>query len=96
LTSTRKKDSRCAAFIAIVLFAVIVIMFAWHYTKPTNACTSSGGVISTGICCNSVGDYPNTCLIGACGCGPGYNHQVRTCECPAGTCFNGASCVPGP
>ncbi len=51
-------------------------------------CTSSGGSISTGLCCNSSGDFPDSCLIGACGCAPTSSHTVATCACPAGTCFS--------
>lgn len=53
-------------------------------------CAQTGGVESTGLCCGSVGDFPDTCLIGACGCAPDNSHEVRTCICPEGQCFNSA------
>lgn len=56
------------------------------------ACTSSGGTLSTGLCCSSTPDFPNTCAVGACGCAPMYSHAVQICECPQNTCWDGATC----
>jgi len=56
-------------------------------------CVESGGTVSTANCCQSSGDFPNTCLIGACGCAPEYSHEVSVCVCPDGTCFDGTACV---
>ena len=56
-------------------------------------CTSSGGTISATLCCESADDFPNSCLVGACGCAPTSSHEVKTCECPAGKCFDGSRCV---
>ena len=58
------------------------------------ACIDSGGHVAEMMCCQSVDDFPNTCLIGACGCSPEESHQVKICECESGTCFDGESCVP--
>lgn len=58
------------------------------------SCLSSGGTISTAICCMSAADFPNTCLIGACGCSPDNSHPVRSCDCGSGKCFDGVRCVP--
>jgi len=67
-------------------------------TPPANpkakACLKSGGTIDKALCCESTGDFPNTCLIGACGCSLDYSHEVDACACPAGLCFNGKKCVP--
>jgi heat shock protein HslJ len=57
-------------------------------------CTRSGGTVEQGSCCGLVGDFPNTCLLGACGCAPEHSHPVQVCRCPAGRCFDGKSCVP--
>ncbi len=57
------------------------------------ACLASGGTVDTGSCCQSVGDFPNTCLIGACGCSPDYSHDVKVCQCPEGSCFDGQGCT---
>ncbi len=57
------------------------------------ACLASGGTPGTALCCQSVGDFPNTCLIGACGCAPNYSHQVKTCDCSEEKCFNGKKCI---
>ncbi len=58
-------------------------------------CEAEGGEVSTGLCCESVGDFPNTCVVGACGCAPEYSHDVLVCQCPAGTCWDGQHCVEG-
>ena len=54
-------------------------------------CTLTGGTINTGLCCMSVGDFPNNCAVGACGCPPASSHTVRVCACPSGMCFNPAT-----
>ena len=58
-----------------------------------SGCELSGGRVITGLCCGSTADFPNTCAIGACGCGPDNSHEVAICECPAGQCFDGSRCV---
>ncbi len=62
--------------------------------SPTERCTRSGGTVGSASCCGLVGDFPNTCLVGACGCEPGKSHSVQVCQCPAGLCFDGRSCAP--
>ncbi len=57
-------------------------------------CISSGGKISTGMCCKSVSDFPATCNLGPCSCPPQNSHQVNICDCGADNCFNGSICVP--
>lgn len=59
---------------------------------PAEACENSGGTVTMTSCCLSVGDFPNTCLMGACACSPSSSHMVQTCNCPASTCWNGSSC----
>jgi len=56
-------------------------------------CTSSGGTMRTSLCCKSVGDFPSNCAIGACGCAPDHSHEVKTCDCGEGNCFDGTECV---
>ncbi len=51
-------------------------------------CTSTGGLVDSGLCCASVGDFPDSCQTGACGCSPGNSHTVATCSCPQGECFS--------
>ncbi len=58
-----------------------------------NACTASGGSVSTTSCCLSSDDFPNSCNIGACGCAPTSSHDVKTCDCGEGKCFNGDECI---
>ena len=63
-------------------------------TNPKEkGCLDSGGTAETGTCCQSAGDFPSSCLIGACGCAPANSHQVKTCNCEVGKCFDGNSCV---
>lgn len=57
------------------------------------SCRASGGTVNYGaMCCNGVGDFPSTCLVGACGCAPTYSHRVMSCQCPSGKCFDGSRC----
>ncbi len=62
-------------------------------TEKEQACEDSGGTVTTGLCCKSVGDFPNTCAVGACACAPDNSHEVKTCDCGEGNCFNGNKCV---
>jgi heat shock protein HslJ len=62
--------------------------------SPAERCTRSGGTVGTASCCGLAGDFPSTCLLGACGCTPDASHTVQVCQCPAGQCFDGKSCVP--
>lgn len=64
-----------------------------NITISEEACTSSGGVVSTSSCCQSSSDFPNTCLIGACGCSPDNSKETKTCACPEGSCFDGTGCT---
>jgi hypothetical protein len=74
---------------------------AWSAPAPSGCdpaaaeagCAASGGRVETAPCCGSVGDFPDTCLVGACGCAPSASHAVRVCRCPEGRCFDGAGCV---
>ena len=56
-------------------------------------CRLSGGTVTTQLCCKSVSDFPNTCLIGACGCLPDNSHEIKACDCGEGKCWNGNICV---
>ncbi len=56
-------------------------------------CIAAGGTVSTSMCCGAVSDFPNTCLIGGCGCAPDYSHNVSTCVCPDGKCWDGEKCT---
>jgi len=58
-------------------------------------CLASGGTVTTTSCCLSTTDFPNSCLTGACGCAPTSSHDVKTCSCGTGKCFDGKSCVSG-
>lgn len=78
-------------FIVIVLIVILAAGY-WIYQSKTFTCSLSGGTITTSLCCKATGDFPNTCLIGACGCSPNNSHEVRVCDCGADKCFNGIFC----
>jgi hypothetical protein len=61
--------------------------------EPALACRNSGGVSSVSLCCNGVGDFPDTCAVGACGCAPSASHEVNICRCGTDRCFDGMRCV---
>ena len=56
-------------------------------------CTESGGTVALSTCCLQTEDFPNTCLIGACGCSAENSHEVNVCHCGEGKCFDGNECV---
>jgi hypothetical protein len=70
-----------------------VIEKAGGKTKKENSCLNSGGTVTTASCCQTTSDFPNTCLIGACGCSPDNSHEVKNCDCGTDKCFNGEKCV---
>ncbi|MFH1451129.1 MAG: hypothetical protein ABIF89_00795 [bacterium] len=57
-------------------------------------CLAAGGEVVVTTCCKLVNDFPNICAVGACGCAPEYSHDVKTCNCGEGKCFDGNNCVP--
>lgn len=56
-------------------------------------CTESGGTVTTTLCCEETTDFPNLCLVGACGCAPENSEEINTCDCGEGKCFDGEVCV---
>ncbi len=57
------------------------------------ACLYSGGTVATALCCQSTSDFPNLCIVGACGCSPDNSHEIKICDCGQDRCFNGEECV---
>jgi hypothetical protein len=57
------------------------------------ACVAAGGTVTTRLCCMLTSDFPNTCVIGACGCSQGGSKVTRICNCGEGMCFDGTTCV---
>jgi len=51
-------------------------------------CAAGGGTIKTQQCCNSVADFPDTCLVGGCGCSLENSHEIKVCDCGEGKCWN--------
>jgi hypothetical protein len=56
-------------------------------------CNASGGTVRTSLCCLGTGDFPDMCLIGACGCSLDNSHDVQICDCGNSKCWNGNECV---
>jgi len=56
-------------------------------TSMEQLCLDTGGQPSTASCCIGANDYPNLCLIGACGCSPDNSEITKVCDC-LGSCFN--------
>ena len=86
--------------IIVTLLVVIALALVVAYTQMNppisgkeQACINSGGTVGTSQCCKSASDFPNTCLIGACGCSLENSHEVKVCNCPEGKCFDGNECT---
>jgi hypothetical protein len=86
--------------VAMILIMVIGIIYIVAYpkneelyTQQIKGCEDSGGTVTTSSCCASVDGFPNTCLIGACGCAPSNSHQIKTCNCGENKCFDGEKCI---
>lgn len=75
------------------IYDVSDLTFTIGEATKEEACISSGGTVETAFCCQSASDFPNTCLIGACGCAPANSHQIKICNCGQGKCFDGNTCV---
>lgn len=87
--------------ILIIIVLVIIIVAGYFlynkffkppFSEEEKACVDSGGKLSTSLCCGQTKDFPNTCLIGACGCSPENSHEIKICDCGDG-CWNGTECV---
>lgn len=76
----------------LMLIPLIFVSGCIQPSEKEKSCIESGGEVLTGSCCLNVGNFPNTCLIGACGCSPTNSHDVKVCNCPEGMCFDGNEC----
>jgi hypothetical protein len=53
-------------------------------------CTSTGGHITIGWCCNSIRGFPDACFHShseTCSCSTNDSHYIADCSCPTGKCF---------
>lgn len=75
------------------VYDVSDVTFSIKEGTKEETCVSSGGKVETALCCKSASDFPNNCLIGACGCAPANSHQIKVCNCGEGKCFDGNTCV---
>jgi hypothetical protein len=88
-----KKNVIIALFIMVVAFSVVAYtQMKSPVSGKEQSCINSDGTVGTSMCCKTTGDFPNTCLIGACGCSLENSHEVKICECPQDKCFNGDIC----
>lgn len=85
------------AIIILLLSIVIVILNKKTVIPPEQTalknCLESGGQTITASCCLSTSHFPNTCLIGACGCAPDQSHNIQICDCGPDKCFDGNRCI---
>lgn len=103
-TSSPRRPSGVLKWILVILAIVILGGSYWYYRTSMRdsgnsqsglekSCIDSGGEVVNSSCCKSVSDFPNTCLVGACGCAPDSSHEIKTCQCGPNQCFNGKECV---
>ena len=78
----------------VIALLVVVVLGGWIYLSfnQERACSLSGGTVTSFSCCRATGDFPNSCLVGACACSPKNSHEVKTCDCGADKCFDGLFC----
>ncbi len=77
-----------AAALLVSGWALISACGGVRYTDAASACTQTGGLLGSASCCAATGDFPNTCVTGACGCAASASHTVQTCRCPTDECFD--------
>jgi hypothetical protein len=51
-------------------------------------CTTTGGTVSSVLCCQLVSDFPSTCAPGACSCAATNSTATQKCDCGANACFD--------
>ncbi len=77
----------------LVLWAASGWLLGCVPVDPNQACLDSGGTVATALCCETTFDFPNSCVVGACGCAPEFSHEVLFCDCGEDACFDGRECV---
>ena len=94
------KNNMSKKIIILIIIIIAVGLGYWIYQSISmpreikeRACLRSGGQVTTSLCCKLTSDYPNLCLIGACGCSPENSHQVKICDCGEDKCFDGSGCA---
>jgi hypothetical protein len=61
-------------------------------SDPETLCLKTGGTVVLKVCCEAAADFPDTCLVGSCGCAPANSHSVNACSCAAGCYKPGLGC----
>lgn len=64
-----------------------------NWSMQEQLCLISGGKVSVSLCCKLSNNFPDSCLIGACGCSPDNSREIKICDCGIDKCFNGIKCV---
>ena len=86
---------RCSDVWTVLFVGLVLSLFGGSGgCVPEAGCILSGGAVETASCCETVDDFPNTCLVGPCACAPEDSHELNVCDCGEGRCFNGLFCVP--
>ena len=83
----KNRDLIYSAAAVIIISSIVFYAFEVENMGMKDLCTSTGGTIVQTKCCASVADFPDTCLIGACGCSPANSHDVLSCDC-GDKCFS--------
>jgi hypothetical protein len=94
-------DMKSKKVLYVVLILVVISFaasyFVMSYGNPNRDeevdCENSGGHVVTAMCCKGTSDFPNLCLIGACGCSPSNSREIKICDCGSGKCFDGQKCM---
>ena len=98
INGVKAKTMRKIIIIAIVIIIIVVAgWFLWpqktnQLSPQEKACVDSGGTVQTANCCKTASDFPNNCLIGACGCSLDNSKEIKICDCGDG-CWDGIKCV---
>ena len=83
-------------FVGTVLVMLLAMGCISNAPTPSDqelGCHATGGVVVNTSCCLSADNFPNQCVIGACGCSYANSHSVKNCDCGQNKCFDGTKCV---
>ncbi|MGB9847961.1 MAG: hypothetical protein ACP5IX_00435 [Patescibacteria group bacterium] len=96
----KKVLGKIVLILAIVAFLLSIAIMVLNKKAPLpqeqialKNCLESGGQVVSASCCLNTSNFPDTCLIGACGCAPDKSHIVQICDCGPNKCFDGKTCV---
>jgi hypothetical protein len=64
-----------------------------NYKTPAQTCKATGGKVVSVMACKTASNYANWCLSGGYTCSLTDSHLIKSCQCAAGKCWNGATCA---